>query len=148
MIETRARCAAGTRSHARAKQCQPLDRKIRSIDSYYQSTMTQPQKQWSLPFANRHHRSLLPQFNFSASGGGAVVSCVRGVGGLAVSSRRTMVRRHKIGCRHIAPELVFKASNARGVSGACWNAAGQQFKSCRPWEQGLGQVKRQRETVV
>lgn len=128
MIETRARCAAGTRSHARAKLCQPFHRKIRSIDSYYQSTTTQLQKQWSLPFTNRHHRSLLPQFNFSAGGGGAVVSCVRGVGGLAVSSRRTMVRRHGMGCRHIAPGLGFKASNARGDTGACWNAARQQRK--------------------
>ena len=129
MIETRARCAAGTRSHAQVKQCQPFHRKIRSIDSYYQSATTQLQKQWSLPFTNRHHRSLLPQFNFSADGGGAVVSCVRGVGGLAVSSRRTMVRRHRMGCRHIAPELVFEASNALGDSGACGNAAKQQCKS-------------------
>ena len=151
MIKTRAKSAAGRRSHAAAKRRQLLDRKIRSTDSDRQSTMTQLQRRWSLPFTNRHHGSLLPQFDVSAVGGSAVVSCVRGAGGHAVASRRTMMRRHRMVRRHIAPEPVFEASSARGDSGACWDAAKQQCKSALvqglrkgPWTRGAAE----RGTVV
>ena len=150
MIKTRARFAAGTRSYAAAKQRQRLDRKIRSIDSYLQSTMTQLQERWSLPFTNRHHRSLLPQFNSLRVA--EVQSCrVRRVGGILQFLRAAQwCVGTKMGCRHIAPELVFEASNGLGDSGACWNAAKQQCKSavCRALVQSLGHVERQRETVV
>src|ERR1700757_3419858 len=75
MIQTRARCAAGTRSHALMKQCHELDRKNRSADSHHQSSATQLQKRWSLPFAYRHREALLPQFSVSAGSGCRVMAC-------------------------------------------------------------------------
>ena len=76
MIETRARCAARTRSHAlMMKRCHELDRKSRSADSRHQLRAAQLQRRWALPFAYRHRRSLLPQFNVSAGGGCRVMTC-------------------------------------------------------------------------
>jgi hypothetical protein len=75
MIETRARCAAGTRSHALMKQCHKLDRKNRSADSHHQSSAAQLQKRWALPFAYRHREALLSQFTVSAGSGCLVMAC-------------------------------------------------------------------------
>ena len=75
MIQTRARCAAGTRSHALMQRCHELDRKSRSADSYHQSSAVQLQKRWALPFAYRHRVSLLPQFSVSAGGGCLAMVC-------------------------------------------------------------------------
>src|SRR6185437_8124692 len=75
MIPTRARCAAGTQSHALVKQCHELDRKNRSADSHHQSSAAQLQRRWSLPFTYRHRRSLLPQSTVSAGGGCRVTAC-------------------------------------------------------------------------
>jgi hypothetical protein len=76
MIKTRAKRAAGMRSRILTKQHQAIDRKSRSTDSHHQSIAAQLQMRCSLPFTNRHRRWLLPQFNFSAGGGGAVLACV------------------------------------------------------------------------
>jgi hypothetical protein len=75
MIATRAKSAAGTRSHASMQQCHELDRKSRSADSHHQSSAAQLQKQWALPFTYRHRPSLLPQFIVSAGGGCHVMAC-------------------------------------------------------------------------
>jgi len=75
MITTRARCAAGTRSHALMKPCHKLDRKSRSADSHHQSSAAQLQKRCALPFTYRHRRSLLPQLGVSAGGGCRVMAC-------------------------------------------------------------------------
>jgi len=75
MIATRARCAAGTRSHALMKPCHKLDRKSRSADSHHQSSAAQLQKRCALPFTYRHRRSLLPQLGVSAGGGCRVMAC-------------------------------------------------------------------------
>ena len=75
MIETRAKCAAGTRSHVLMKPCHGLDRKSRSADSHHQSSAAQLQTRWALPFAYRHRRPLLPQFSVSAGSGCRVMAC-------------------------------------------------------------------------
>ena len=75
MIETRARCAAGTRSHALMKQCHKHDRENRSADSHHQSSAAQLQKRWALPFAYRHREALLSQFTVSAGSGCRVMAC-------------------------------------------------------------------------
>jgi hypothetical protein len=50
--------------------------------------------------------------------------------------------------RHIAPELVFKASNAPGYSGRILECCEAAMHATQALMLSLGQVKRQRETVV
>jgi hypothetical protein len=128
MIQTRARCAARTRSQGLMKPCHELDGKSRSIDSHRQTSAVQLQKRWALPFAYRHRRLLLPQFSVSAGGGCRVTAC-------ALASPNG-----------IAPETYASAGISRGRGGlpiqlsirrrffdpgACRDCAGQQ-KSCLP----------------